>query len=361
MAFSRFGQLPPEIRNHIWKDFLDEEADGRLFFLHRWTFRILPTQNNISPLFSVSVESRALAKSFYNLCVPVHRLPPWGPAREPMSCKDWLWHTSKIRWGKGIGSQGQQGWTGRERYWYHYALTKAGDSAQGVLRGLTDEMCSPRGCVYFNAATDRFVLSYDAYTRDKAELDPQMDVCVYQMTLDRKAKALGSGQRSRKKKKKHSPLHEYEVPRRHFSSRLPAEAMGQLRNIVFVDVKDGPTGGVGEPQALFGSTLGVLWVPLPEEREAGFRLTYLADLETRGMMPAEEEEVDLNWWSDLFPAILTGPRTVHYLEILTSRSCTLVGEVEKRTARCLDIVELKIDKPNDDGEATNNGEYGNML
>ncbi|KAK7957660.1 hypothetical protein PG988_012508 [Apiospora saccharicola] len=338
MAFSRFGQLPPEIRNHIWKDFLDEEADGRLFFLHRWTFRILPTQNNISPLFSVSVESRALAKSFYNLCVPVHRLPPWGPAREPMSCKDWLWHTSKIRWGKGIGSQGQQGWTGRERYWYHYALTKAGDSAQGVLRGLTDEMCSPRGCVYFNAATDRFVLSYDAYTRDKAEL-----VADYG---DRRG-SLGSGQRSRKKKKKHSPLHEYEVPRRHFSSRLPAEAMGQLRNIVFVDVKDGPTGGVGEPQALF--------------REAGFKLTYLADLETRGMMPAEEEEVDLNWWSDLFPAILTGPRTVHYLEILTSRSCTLVGEVEKRTARCLDIVELKIDKPNDDGEAASNGESGNML
>lgn len=74
------------------------------------------------------------------------------------------------------GSMGQgprvpsQSWTGRERYWYHYALTKCGEMAQNVLWGITDDICSPSGCVYFNATTDRFLLSYDAYTRDKAEL-----------------------------------------------------------------------------------------------------------------------------------------------------------------------------------------------
>ncbi|KAK7926471.1 hypothetical protein PG985_003469 [Apiospora marii] len=371
MAFFRFRQLPPEIRNHVWKDALEEEAVERLFFLHRWTFRILPTKNNISPLFSVSLEARAVAKSFYDICVPVHRLPPRQPSRELISCNDWLARTSKVRWGKGIGSQGQS-WTNRERYWYHYALTLSGETAQGALWRLADETCSPSGCVYFNATTDRFLLSYDASTRDKAEHvadwgnrrgayaglfveDPQMDVCVYQMTHDQKPEALGR----RSRKKKHSPLHEHEVPRHHVTSRFPEAVKGQLRNIVFVDVKDDSTRRLGgDPQVLFGSTLGDLWGPLPGEREAGFRLTYLRELETRSMQPAGEDEVDLYWCSCFFPAILQPPRTVFYLEILASRSCNLVGEVEKRTAKCLDIVELKIDGPEGD-DGTANAESGN--
>lgn len=184
-----------------------------------------------------------------------------------------------------------------------------------------------------------------------------MDVCAYHMTLDRKAKALARP--SRRKKGKSSSLQEYEVPRHHFSSRLPAEVMGRLRNMVFVDVKDDPTGP--DPQMLFGSTLGDLWGPLPGDRDADFRLTYLRELETRSKMPAGEEEVDTYWWSCFFPADLQPPRTVLYLEILASRSCTLVGEVEKCTARCLDTVELKIDGPEDDGETFNNAEFGNML
>ncbi|KAK8043236.1 hypothetical protein PG994_013719 [Apiospora phragmitis] len=286
MAFSRFPSLPIEIRVCIWKDALDEEVEGRLFFVHRNSSRIMPTMNNISPLLSVNVEARHVAKSCYNLCLPVLRLPGWKP-RELMSCKAWLAYSSKVRWGAGLGSQDQT-WINRERYWYHYALTRYGETAEDVLREVKDEWCLPRGCVYFNTTTDRFLLSYEAF----------------------------------------------------------AGAMDSIRNIVFADVKD-DSYDLGFPEALFGSTLGELW--RPEGDPAEFKFT-LGELQNTDGEQAGKNEVDEHWNTYFFPAVLKQPRTLLYLELLASRSCTLIGEVEENTAKCLSIIELKIDKPKEDNK-----------
>lgn len=58
MPFHKFPNLPPEIRAHILEDAMYQEAEGRLLLLHRRTGRIVPTKNNISPLFAVNIEAR---------------------------------------------------------------------------------------------------------------------------------------------------------------------------------------------------------------------------------------------------------------------------------------------------------------
>ncbi|KAK8129098.1 hypothetical protein PG984_010206 [Apiospora sp. TS-2023a] len=321
MVFSIFRHLPPELRMCVWREALDGEAEGRIFFIHRWSFRIVPTKNNISPLFFVSVEARHAAKLFYNICMPVLELPGWSP-RDLMDPDEWLEEVSAVRWGRGLGPRGQS-WTENERYWYHYALSQFGEAAEEVLRSVTDDQCSSKrgGCLYFNTATDRFLLSHEAYTRDKAELVDDYgvseipDVVVEDPHMDH-------------------PQHR--VYRRRgrllWRPRNPREA-------VWLDLGRalGSRSGRGESRP---------------------RLAYLGDLETRSGQPAGENEVDDHWMSYFFPAILQPPRTVLYLEIPASRSCTLVGEVEECTAKCLDIIELKIDKPKDD--KASNAESGRL-
>lgn len=355
MVFSRFRHFPPEIRMCSQKEALGEEAEERIFFLHRRSFRILPTKNNISTFFTVSVEARCAARLFYNICIPVLQLRGWWP-RDLMPPDEWRAEVCTVRWGSGIGPRGQS-WTESERYWYHHALTRFGEAAEDVLRLVTDDMCSPLGCLYLNTETDRFLLSHEAYTRDKAELidyygdrvgdsllveDPHVDVCAYQLTLCSRAEFMGLS------------LGKYEVPRRCMSSRLPQHAIDKLRNVVFCDVKDDTYEGLGTPERLFGSTLGELWGPEGDhgQSESKSKSTTLGELANRSGQPAGEDEIDEHWSGWFFPANFQQPRTLLYLEIPASRSYTLVGEVEERPAKCLDIVELKIGQPKDDDKTT---------
>ncbi|KAK8129092.1 hypothetical protein PG984_010200 [Apiospora sp. TS-2023a] len=335
MAFHQFQHLPPEIRVCIWKEKLHDEIAERLFIVNRETLRILPTKNNISPLLAVNVEARQVAREFYNICLPIYRLDPPSPPNL-MSCGEWLLHTSEVRWGSGVGPQGHS-WTNRERYWYHYALTAYGEAAQEHFEPSSTYKDMPRrGCIYLNETTDRFMLSWDVYTRYKAEEileyddslrddaleeNPHIDVCAYQMILDTKAEILGS----------HSlrgpnSSCTYEAPQHCLSCEIPDPVLQNIRQVVFCDVKDDLS--YNRPDDF-----------LSPENLWGF----LGKLDGPPIDPPEEEIPDY-WMSDSFPALVAAkPWTLLYLDLPDSDTGTLVGKIEAHTARPLNIVEFHVD------------------
>ncbi|KAI2620220.1 hypothetical protein GGS26DRAFT_595113 [Hypomontagnella submonticulosa] len=72
MAQFRFSDLPTELRLLIWKAALYQEAQYRLVLVKTHSHRACPTTQLISPLLSVNIESRMVAKSFYNLTLDVY-------------------------------------------------------------------------------------------------------------------------------------------------------------------------------------------------------------------------------------------------------------------------------------------------
>ncbi|KAK8129090.1 hypothetical protein PG984_010198 [Apiospora sp. TS-2023a] len=151
MSFHKFPSLPPEIRAYIWVDAIHQEAEGRLFFLHRRSLRILPTKNNISPFFRVNVEARQMAKSFYSVCLSVSVLPPYTPSGLISFDKcERILHDPESNWAQSVGPDGET-WTDRERYWNHYAFSVYGAAAEDMLDEIEfPESAADKGCLHIN-------------------------------------------------------------------------------------------------------------------------------------------------------------------------------------------------------------------
>ncbi|KAI1261052.1 hypothetical protein F5Y18DRAFT_403201 [Xylariaceae sp. FL1019] len=75
-----FRSLPTELRLEIWKHALTEEILSRLVI--SYDTRIIPLRNLISPLLSVSTESRACALRQYDTKVEVYKVPSPKPDEE---------------------------------------------------------------------------------------------------------------------------------------------------------------------------------------------------------------------------------------------------------------------------------------
>ncbi|KAK8076995.1 hypothetical protein PG996_003165 [Apiospora saccharicola] len=65
-----FSSLPPELRQMIWKEALEEEVDSRIIVVHRSTMRVLPHPSSWNRVMHVNQESRAYAlRLFYDFKV----------------------------------------------------------------------------------------------------------------------------------------------------------------------------------------------------------------------------------------------------------------------------------------------------
>ncbi|KAK7917555.1 hypothetical protein PG985_011163 [Apiospora marii] len=58
MAFVRFTKLSPEVREMVWIEAVQNESDGRIFFIHMESLCVMPTRNNISSFLGVNPESQ---------------------------------------------------------------------------------------------------------------------------------------------------------------------------------------------------------------------------------------------------------------------------------------------------------------
>ncbi|KAK8062328.1 hypothetical protein PG997_014425 [Apiospora hydei] len=64
--FERFGELAPELRQGIWKAFLEQESSHRLIMINLTSgYTIEPHKQLVSPLLSVNQESRYCALKYY--------------------------------------------------------------------------------------------------------------------------------------------------------------------------------------------------------------------------------------------------------------------------------------------------------
>lgn len=181
----------------------------------------------------------------------------------------------------------RESWSNVDRYWHHYAMPQLGDNA--------DEICFlPSSCA-------ELVVEY-----------PAPDLCAYQITLDCKADILGD-------------LDKHEIPRHHVSFPLPMDA----RRVVFADVEDDGFEVYQNPEHTFG------------ERLAQFP-------DAHHYCPLPQEDAAAAWKADDFPQIrrlLQQPRQkLLYLEVFASASRTFVGEVEKKSAKCLEITESDVEE-----------------
>lgn len=74
VAFSRFSQLPPELRVYIWNVAIAKESGKRIVLLDVFhPGRLCPTQDLASPFLSVNQESRKCATRYYDCKVTVTR------------------------------------------------------------------------------------------------------------------------------------------------------------------------------------------------------------------------------------------------------------------------------------------------
>ncbi|KAK7985551.1 hypothetical protein PG988_003173 [Apiospora saccharicola] len=80
--FMKFPEFPCELRLMIWIRAAENEASNRLVFIHRGTLRPMPIKCLVSPLLSVSKESREVALKHYDLRLDVLRLPAMGRGGE---------------------------------------------------------------------------------------------------------------------------------------------------------------------------------------------------------------------------------------------------------------------------------------
>jgi len=71
-GFPCFPQLPPEIREMVWKELLLGESKNRIVSIHRSEPYLMADTSLISPLLSVSQESRAAALKYYNTKLTVY-------------------------------------------------------------------------------------------------------------------------------------------------------------------------------------------------------------------------------------------------------------------------------------------------
>lgn len=106
--FSKFPNLPREVRDRIWDSFLHDEPAGRLVIYDSWDGTVIPTLSLLpSPLFQVSTESRARAKAFYHVELKVFSRYTIDHWRYLQSQKDTsLFDTLEESWCEGANCAG---------------------------------------------------------------------------------------------------------------------------------------------------------------------------------------------------------------------------------------------------------------
>ncbi|KAI1411708.1 hypothetical protein F5Y13DRAFT_53789 [Hypoxylon sp. FL1857] len=75
LHFPRFTELPAELRLQIWETALYQETEKRFVVVDFMERVVYPMRRLISPLLTVSSESRETAEAFFNLTLDVHRVP----------------------------------------------------------------------------------------------------------------------------------------------------------------------------------------------------------------------------------------------------------------------------------------------
>ncbi|KAK7960727.1 hypothetical protein PG996_011368 [Apiospora saccharicola] len=318
MAFHKFQKLAPELRQWIWKEAILEEADERIFFVHAETFRILPTENIICHIFGVNWEARQVALKHYPVKMPIFKLPSldW-PA---LTFEEWVVQTAYVQWGRGGPwgrglEMGRQSWSNVDRYWHHYAMPKLGESANQLIKDTpSNPQSQDSGCIRLSPVTDRFLLSHPISDRDNADEIVNWPSSCAQLVVREPDPDLCSTHI-----RDSAPLH---------VSPLSMEVRRNIRRVVFADVQDDGIEPYQEPEHIFGEQLALF--PGVEDYE-----------------PLTQDEAAEAWKADDFPQIrrLLGqpqPKLL-YLKVPASESRTLVGKVEMKTAKCLEITEVDVE------------------
>ncbi|KAK7993838.1 hypothetical protein PG989_007219 [Apiospora arundinis] len=209
-TFTLFPRLAPELRDMIWKEALDEEADGRIVPVHRnrMLFRIMPFRCLISPLLSTNQESRKLALLRYNYKLDVVSVSSSDDitseeVQEFASRRDEnQWEITPID-----DSIKQKYWDTVKASEYYYDTMRMLDFPLG-------DIGRKNGCLRLNLETDKSMLPYDI------QCYSMKDSCAVYLTRDAKNKFLGS-----------HPL-ETTVLRHNLTLEVPESARSRMRNIV---------------------------------------------------------------------------------------------------------------------------------
>ncbi|KAK6843877.1 hypothetical protein PG987_004737 [Apiospora arundinis] len=264
-AFPQFSGFPPEIRIMVWNEFIQTEAANRLVFLVEGrdpdrddsgkfyrsrgsvmsnSMRMLPSRWLVSPLLSVSRQARAIALEHYPMRIDIFDQPGltfkyrWcDPLRmdskyslqEREARKDtWVRPCSAMprleRPRPRCGFHRNPGWYRRQ----DQSEAVEWDVASDIVLGL--DVWEPggvdwavrRGCVYLNAATDRFTEQHSLMTDRPLGLRALSDAL-----LNFKNHAIPFDLLDVLERRRPAPL-------RYASAALPkTDVLDRVRNVVF--------------------------------------------------------------------------------------------------------------------------------
>ncbi|KAK8041713.1 hypothetical protein PG993_006236 [Apiospora rasikravindrae] len=275
-TFLLFARLPPELQLMVWKEFAHAEAASRAVVVHttqeidedgerRATLHLMPPKRLVSPLLAVNVQSRGVALRHYKTRVNLFELPPPLPTVLPF----WLNGAEDVSGPRGRAQcqfPGNPAWGPEQRWADHTELLICGRASEllhdvGTEAEMVDDTSgeyAPRGCVYLDLETDRFLffdqwawapwvtqsyglraLSVDAFTDLKYHQVP-LDYTRLKSILDRRPPVL-----------------------RNTSAALPGDVLKMIRNVVFEDFwssssseeevyGEGPQGGRGVFAGIMG-------------------------------------------------------------------------------------------------------------
>ncbi|KAI2472734.1 hypothetical protein F4781DRAFT_444437 [Annulohypoxylon bovei var. microspora] len=83
-----FNNFPKELRLLIWEEALLQESSERIVLLTPAHFQIIPSKSLVSPMLTVNKESRYCALKFFDLKLPLFKLPDSATYNSELFCFD---------------------------------------------------------------------------------------------------------------------------------------------------------------------------------------------------------------------------------------------------------------------------------
>ncbi|KAK8861909.1 hypothetical protein PGQ11_008144 [Apiospora arundinis] len=252
MSFTRFGSLPLELRQYIWHEALQEEADARLVFVHRPTMRVMPHTTTVSRVMNANRESREYAKAhFYDVTLDVWTLnldyqldtevaefEQWPPS------KDFTGGHPALEVAMGVHGAHQ-----KAHFMVHFLLlhlaSKLEDQVSSQLRAPLPKRDGPmdssrRGTIYVSSKHDRFALSKITLTTKAPWRYRKVDMCERAFLRNYLCRDLDRFSRERAS---FNPKASYQAGgdpdddfwSRHMAGRLPGSVVRRIQRIVFLN------------------------------------------------------------------------------------------------------------------------------
>ncbi|KAK7981161.1 hypothetical protein PG989_013618 [Apiospora arundinis] len=251
MSFTRFGSLPPEIRQMIWHQALHEEVDARLIFVHRPTMRVMPHTTTANRVMNANQEARDCGLEFYDVKLDVWTLSvDVQPAAEFAEFEKWPPSKDFTRGHPALDvARGMHGALKRailmQNFLLFHLASKLEHQVAKLLKAPLPKRDDPanstrrRGTLYLSSKYDRFALAKMTLTTQSPWGWRSMEMCERAFLRNYLCRDLDHFTRERARL---SPRYIYQAGgnpeddflSHHMAGRIPNDVVRRIQRLVYL-------------------------------------------------------------------------------------------------------------------------------